>query len=1192
MPSCPPADTLSRFLLDALSGDEPAAVEAHVEGCRPCQETLRRLARLAAQPAAEMMNSWNGGSADANVPPAIDELLNELSQTSFSNAVRRAEKSGLESPVGDTAPWDEHPRVEGYEILDELGRGGMGVVYRARHLGLDRQVALKMVLAGATLSPQSRQRLQQEARAVGRLRYANIVQVYDVGEQSGRPFLAMELVEGGSLAAYAAHRPQPPNAAARLIDTLARAVQYAHDHGVVHRDLKPGNVLLQAEEGKSAIFDLRAAIPKITDFGLAKDLESDAPALTHSGAMLGTPSYMAPEQARGRGEAVGPAADVYSLGAILYELLTGRPPFRAATPLETMVQVVHYDPVPISRLEPTVPRDLATVCQKCLEKEPGRRYASAAALADDLHRFLAHEPIVARPVGPIGRLRRWVWRNPVIAAVLTSAGVLAAVALGTVLWQWREAVSARNREVGALIVAQTERDAADAARRLAERNAVALRLDRGVSLCEMGDTSAGLTTLARTLEDANEIGANELEPVLRANIAAWAGRIPAPRDGPLLKGIATCLTYSADGRRLFAARTDIQQGKAGRGEILAWEVDGWLPFGRPMSDPEPLLTVACSADGSRVVSCSSAGAVRLWDTATGSLLAGPFSGAGRFGTVAISPDGRRFMAGGPGKSGRGEACIWTAPEGNGRNPASVPSDVPVLVLEHPGRVTALAFTPDGTTAVTGYNVPDGGDGLTGGEVQVWDATTGKRIGRPIAHARPVTALGISIRGRNLVTGSADLVARIWNLETGQPVGVPRMNPFPIETAAFADDGKTIVTAGGWRSVPGLNNNCGAILWDAASGRMTNALLSTPSSMSCAAIRPGGHTLVAGGRDGRIRLYDIGGKRPLFEQRFAFPLSAAVFSSDDRFLLTAGGLGNRGSARLWNLATGQAAGPSIECDAVAVAAAFDPNGQTAFIGTRVGGISSWDAAAGRPADTEPGARARQIPPTVSLDSTGRILMVFARKGDTRYWEAATGRPSGIVPHLDNSVTAVAFSPDGRRALIGEANKTVRAWDTTTGQAIGDPRPVGAIPWHIAFSPDGSRFLIVGGDGSADWGRVQVWDAATLKMLSPVLPPRVAITAAAFDPHGQIVATGGRDGDVRLWDALTGRSLGPPLDHTGVVRSVSFDGTGRRLAVAAGDGVIRVWPVPQPVSGSPAEVRRMVEQSHGQMSDSGGQNVQSP
>ena len=268
-----------------------------------------------------------------------------------------------------------------------LGRGGMGVVYKARDRRLNRPVALKMLLAGAYARPDELERFLREAEAEAALRHANIVQVYDVGDLDGRPYFTMEFVEGGSLAQKLAGTPLPAGQAAALLATLAEAVQAAHDGGIVHRDLKPANVLLTAD-----------GTPKISDFGLARRLD-DGAGLTQSGATLGTPSYMAPEQARGETQRSVPAADVYALGAILYEMLTGRPPFRAETAAETIRQVVEEEPVPPSRLNAKVPRDLETICLKCLHKEPHRRYASAAALAEDLHRFQRGEPIAARPAG-------------------------------------------------------------------------------------------------------------------------------------------------------------------------------------------------------------------------------------------------------------------------------------------------------------------------------------------------------------------------------------------------------------------------------------------------------------------------------------------------------------------------------------------------------------------------------------------------------------------------------------------------------------------------------------------------------------------------------------------------------------------------------------------------------------------------
>ncbi len=282
------------------------------------------------------------------------------------------------------------PEVVGYEILGELGRGGMGIVYQARHLTLNRLVALKMILAGGHAGEHELARFRSEAQAVARLHHPNIIQIFEVGE-SGQPYFSLEFCEGGSLAQQLDGTPLPPVKAAELVEMLAKAMDAAHRAGIVHRDLKPANILLTAD-----------GTPKVTDFGLAKQF--DVGGQTASGAVLGTPSYMAPEQAGGKGKTVGPAADVYALGAILYELLTGRPPFKAATPLETVLQVVSDDPAPPRQLNAAVPKDLEAICLKCLQKDPARRYASAGELADDLTRFRSGEPVAAQQSGLLDRL--------------------------------------------------------------------------------------------------------------------------------------------------------------------------------------------------------------------------------------------------------------------------------------------------------------------------------------------------------------------------------------------------------------------------------------------------------------------------------------------------------------------------------------------------------------------------------------------------------------------------------------------------------------------------------------------------------------------------------------------------------------------------------------------------------------------
>jgi serine/threonine protein kinase/tetratricopeptide (TPR) repeat protein len=351
---------------------------------------------------------------DFELSPSVQDQTVEHDSAEISRMATVEFSSPDGSPAGPAEPGvaPDSSFVAGYEIMGVLGRGGMGVVYKARQAKLNRLVALKMVLAGAHAGAHQLARFYTEAEAVARLQHPNIVQIYEVGELDGLPFFSLEYLNGGSLSKKIAGKPQPPREAAATLELLAQAMAVAHEHGIIHRDLKPANVLLTKD-----------GVPKITDFGLAKRLEDDS-SQTKSGTLMGTPSYMSPEQARGETHEIGPLADLYSLGAILYELLTGRPPFVGTTMLETLFQVRNQEPVPPTRLQPKCPRDLETICLKCLQKEAGKRYPNCTALADDLHRFLAGESIKARPTGRLERAWRWCRRNPRVAALSTMVGVL------------------------------------------------------------------------------------------------------------------------------------------------------------------------------------------------------------------------------------------------------------------------------------------------------------------------------------------------------------------------------------------------------------------------------------------------------------------------------------------------------------------------------------------------------------------------------------------------------------------------------------------------------------------------------------------------------------------------------------------------------------------------------------------------
>ena len=508
MKPCPSDDLLAELSDDRSQGSELDDLEKHVETCADCQRRLEKITRGRDERATLKETLHPGDDRYRTVPP-----------------VNREDADMLDESRACPAEW---PIVPGYEIVDKLGEGGMGVVYKARQLGLDRLVALKMIRRGVNSQSAYVARFRIEAQAVARLRHPNILQIFEIGDAGGMPFFSLELLEGGSLAARLRGNPQPARASAELVVTLARAVHIAHRAGIIHRDLKPSNILFGAD-----------GVPKVADFGLAKRLES-TDMQTETGVIVGTPSYMAPEQATGRTRDIGPPADVYALGAIFYEMVSGRPPFAGDTPLETVRQVVYDDVVAPRRLAPRLDRDLETICLKCLQKDQHRRFESADALADDLERYLRGEPIKARPTSPWERGAKWARRRPFTA----SAAVLSVVAvfgsfLGALLYQ-RNELAKRDHENDRIMKATAEGfKTLDSVRESMEKN-------------DLPKAMAALTGLKTGLAEESAVGLRDVrtkaEALSKTSITGWLTSNRVRMPGVVLTSFSPSATRHSFGR--------------------------------------------------------------------------------------------------------------------------------------------------------------------------------------------------------------------------------------------------------------------------------------------------------------------------------------------------------------------------------------------------------------------------------------------------------------------------------------------------------------------------------------------------------------------------------------------------------------------------------------------------------------------
>lgn len=1030
-----------------------------------------------------------------------------------------------------------------YEVLEEIARGGMGVVYKARQLSLNRLVALKMILASHLFSSEVRLRFRMEVEAVAQLNHPHIVPLYESGEHEGTHFFTMRLVEGGSLAeriageeerrggsdpkcavppsqqrtSSSAHLPNPTPLSARAISGLvikvARAVHHAHQRGILHRDLKPSNILLDAQ-----------GEPHVADFGLAKMLAGES-GFTFTESILGSPNYMAPEQASGLGIQITVAVDVYGLGAILYELLTGQPPFKAPTPIETLRKVCNDEPMPPRKLNATLDADLETICLKCLRKDPAARYASAEALAADLDRWLEGRPILARPIGGLEQAWRWCRHQPALAGTLAvSLLLLVALAIGAIVAAWR--IDSANQATGRMLTR--------------------MQLQKAEDYFVAADAPRALALLAHVLrkDPANEAAAGRLVSAL--SLRAFA----VPLFPPIRQETeVTEMRLIPESNQIFTATRG--------GMARLWRADTGEPIRRVTHAPsaaEPFVKPFVELTRTntlilRMTRDGKAEAILLPMT-----LPTPASNSNsnaetqaqrhqlrqiqqNLNVARLSPDGRRMVIGT--KSGLVAVLDRNTHE------------FLLCGMMHDDEVSDARFSPDGSLIVTAS---------WDRTARLWDLETRAQRGPPLRHRLALRSAQFSPDGRRIVTASSDSTARIWDAATGLPIGEPLPHSWNVESAQFSPDGRQVLTSTSGNAV---------WLWQLRPPLVVPLILAHAGWVMRASFSPDGRALVTGSTDSTARLWDIRTGRALSEPLAHHGYVTSVeFSPDGRRVLTAS---FDNTARLWDAATGRELVPALRHGGWVRAARFNPTGTCLVTASHDRTARVWDAATGQPV-TPPMTHDRAVT-SARFSPDGRQIVTFGEGETARVWDAETGRES--TPPLQHSSwpESAEFSPDGQLILTVSRDNRARLW-TRAGQALLVVQHASNIR-HGAFSPDGKRFLTASDDHTA-----RLWDTATGRPITEALTHQDSVLYAEFSRDGRRVVTASRDQTARVWDSATGQPLSEPLRHDGPVEQARFSPDGTSVVTASQDGTAKIWPVPLVILPVPAWLPAWAEALAGQ------------
>ena len=1086
-------------------------------------------------------------------------IINEALSTRLrhNSTTGRFDRGAL-STVPDHAaePEKKREQIGDYKILSEIARGGMGVVYKARHQTLDRTAAVKLIRGGDQAGEEELKRFQIEASAAAQLDHPAIVPVFELGQHDGQPFLAMAFVEGTSLWTRIKDTPFDARFAATIMQRVAEGVQYAHERGIIHRDLKPQNILLAAGDQ-----------PRITDFGLAKHHTGDS-SLTATGQILGTPSYMPPEQASGKDREVGPLADVYSLGATLYCLLVGHPPFRAAQPVETLRQVIEQEPVPPRAIDRGIPRDLETICLKCLQKSPAKRYPSAGELAADLQRFLRGEPIQARAIGLVERAGRWCARNRVVAGLGSTAIILLATVAGVSTWaSFRQAALALEKnnlnikqnklilekdglvnEQKKLIAEKDQLAAGERKQRLAaESELYNSQIARSHAEIERGNlisASVALNTMAFPLRNWEhryltrraqgtpfqlEGHAGQYRNVAFSPDGQWIAAGGQDRIVHLwdantgrhvkqLLGHPTTIggvAFSPDGQRLATLGME--------GSLILWDMQTTEPIHRMQIPQPPHWTVEYDPTGKLLATGSQDGMVRLWDCETGAERLKFRAANGQARGLSFHPDGSRLAV-----------ALWCHPRIGELKVFDTAAGKELFAMDGNGTYCqVIRHSPDGRYLATS----------TALGVQLWDAATGAKVRHWGYQGDRCEDLKFSPDGALLVGGSNDKSVRVFDVREGKELGIYRGHQFSVHGVDISPDGSRVVSV----SVEDFNSEIK--VWNITEPPGDQFLRGHTDRPNFVVFNPQGTLLATGSNDRTVKIWDVRTWRVLHTLRgHGFSLWGIEFDhSGTRLISWSFDAQRKPELFLWNVADGKKLGEirGRHTDWI-MEATFSPDDQFIATASKDGTAKIWDAATLQEVTTLTGHTGEVH--GVSFHPTDNLLLTLSngddrtgKSGEAISWRVPTWERIEVREQSATRDAPGMFSPDGRW-ILGRGR---------TGEVIVRNPDDGKIKWTLrghneqlsgsVANYDGSRLFTASYDHT-----LKVWDLKDGKeVFSLSLGSDVSLipTNTAVHPGDQLVVQGLSDHTVRLLDATLDEEECWLRGHNGPIALMGVTDKGR-------------------------------------------------